>query len=72
MYLNLTEAGRRIGKSRTIVGKLIDDGMLDGYIDPRSGHRCVLESDVVAYLASYRKIDRVQETQVSQPLKFAN
>jgi hypothetical protein len=69
MYLNLTEAGRRINKSRTIVGKLIDDGLIDGYIDPRSGRRCVLEADIAKYLASYRRCKITQESHVSQPLQ---
>lgn len=69
MYLNLTEAGKRIGKSRTIVGKLIDDGFLNGYVDPRSGRRCVLESDVIDYLASFQLYKRPQQPHVSQPLQ---
>lgn len=69
MYINLTEAGKRIGKSRTIVGKLIDDGFLDGYVDPRSGRRCVLESDIADYLASFQLYKRPQQSHVSQPLK---
>jgi hypothetical protein len=69
MYLNLTEAGRRINKSRTIVGKLIDDGFLDGYVDPRSGRRCVLESDIAEYLASFQLYKRPQEPQEPQPLE---
>ena len=72
MYINLTEAGRQIGKSRTIVGKLIDDGLIDGYIDPRSGRRCVLASDVVRYLASYQRCKKPQESQVVQPSEICN
>lgn len=72
MYLNLTEAGKRIGKSRTIIGKMIDDGLIDGYVDPRSGRRCVLEADIAKYLAGYPRYQRPQVSQLSQPLEKAD
>jgi len=72
MYINLTEAGRQIGKSRTIVGKLIDDGLIDGYIDPRSGRRCVRAIDIASYLASYQRCKKPQVSQVMQPSEICN
>lgn len=72
MFLTLTEAGDRIGKSRTIIGKMIDEGILPAYVDPRSGRRCVMESDIVDYLAKFKRYSPPQLSQLSQPLQKAD
>jgi excisionase family DNA binding protein len=72
MFLTLTQAGERIGKSRTIVGKMIDEGTLPAYLDPRSGRRCVMESDIVEYLSKFKRYSPPQVSQLSQPLQKAD
>ncbi len=56
MFLTLSEAGRRIGQSRTTVRTMIKAGSIAGYVDPHSGLLRVRDSDVTDYLA---KIDDI-------------
>lgn len=66
MMLNLTEAGRRIGRSRTTVKRLIDEGILRAYIDPASGNPVVDEAEVERYWGN-AAVYVPHKTQLSQP-----
>ncbi|MCM2370948.1 helix-turn-helix transcriptional regulator [Aporhodopirellula aestuarii] len=53
MVLNLTDAGVRIGKSRTTVRKMILRGSLKAKVDPDSGRLVVREEEIERYLDSF-------------------
>ena len=67
MMLNLTEAGRRIGRSRTTVKRLIDEGILRAYIDPANGHPVVDEQEIERYWRDAAIYIPPHKPQVSQP-----
>lgn len=67
MRMNLTEAGKRIGKSRTTVLKLINAGLLDAEIDPLNGRKVVTEQALQKYDTMFKTfVPATQETQPSQ------
>jgi len=70
--LNLTEAGRRIGKSRTTVKRLIDEGKIAASIDPANGYPVVSESEVQRYLSSFPPYIPTHKPQLSQPSPTAS
>ncbi|WP_044256604.1 helix-turn-helix transcriptional regulator [Rhodopirellula sp. SWK7] len=53
MVLNLTDAGVRIGKSRTTVRKMILRGTLKAKVDPDSRRLVVREEEIERYLDSF-------------------
>ena len=67
MRLNLTEAGLRLGMSRTTVKKRIDAGSIAALEDPDTGRPVIEESEIERYLASFRPYVPTHETQPSQP-----
>ena len=68
MHLNLTEFGRRIGKSRTTVRALIESGIIQADIDPANRRLVIDEREVERYLAAYRRYTpaKTEPSQCSQ------
>jgi predicted site-specific integrase-resolvase len=65
--LNLTEAGKRLGMSRTTVKKRIDAGSITALVDPDTGWLRVSEDEVEAYRSRFVVYIPPQESQPSQP-----
>lgn len=67
MRLNLTEAGRRLGLSRTTIKKRVDAGEIKAVIDPHTGWKLIEESELRRYEAKFLPYVPPQELQPSQP-----
>jgi excisionase family DNA binding protein len=52
--LDLTEAGRLLGLSRTTIRRWVDDGRLAHYVVSESGRRRVLRSDLLLFRESLK------------------
>lgn len=66
VYLNLTEAGERIRKSRTTVRRMVEDGVLAAMVDPDSDRLVIDEAECERYLSSFSRYTP-QKAEVSQP-----
>ena len=67
MRLNLTEAGQRLGMSRTTVRKRIDAGSILAVVDPDTGWLLVEESEIDRYQSRFLPFKPPHELQSSQP-----
>jgi hypothetical protein len=67
MHLNLTEAGKRLGRSRTWVKKRVDSGDIAALADPDTGYPVITEEEIRRYERSFLPYVPPQQTQLSQP-----
>lgn len=65
-FMSLTEFGRRIGKSRTTVAKMVDRGVVNAKIDPDNGWRVIEDVELERYFSSFEKYNPVSTPQPSQ------
>ena len=66
--LNYTEAGKRLGCSRTTVADRVEAGLIPAVVCPRTGRKLVSESAIVNYRASFSVYEppKTQPSQTSQ------